>query len=165
MKAREMMKMRLPTQAQQTSPTLPTMSRRTNTENGALPPLPSITKEHSAARSLPAPPTLTTPRTLTATPPAQTGTTMTRPTIISSSKPVYPRVARESGWEGTVIVRTLIDTDGIPSQVTIHKSCGQPTLDQAAQDAVKSWIFQPAKDGNIPIAKWVDIPINFDLNS
>jgi len=165
MKAREMMKMRLPTQAQQTSPTLPAMSRRAKAENRAFPPLPTVTKEHSAERSLPAPPTLTTPRTLTARPPAHTGTTMTRPTIMSSSKPAYPRVARESGWEGTVIVRTLIDTDGIPGQVSIRKSCGHPTLDQAAQDAVKSWIFQPAKDGNIPITKWVDIPINFDLNS
>ena len=165
MKARGMMKMRVPTQAQQTSPSLPTKSSRTNSENRILPPLPMVRNDRAAARSLPAPPMLARPRTLTATPPAHTGTTMTRPTILSSSKPVYPRVARESGWEGTVIIRTLIDTDGIPSQVSIRKSCGHPTLDQAAQYAVKSWIFQPAKDGNIPIAKWVDIPINFDLNS
>jgi TonB family protein len=38
-------------------------------------------------------------------------------------------------------------------------------LDLAAQEAIKSWKFQPAKDGNIPIPKWVDIPIKFDLNS
>ena len=165
MKARAMMKMREQTQGQQTAPSLPTMNRRTKPENRSLPPLPMVTKKHSAARSLPAPPTLTASRTLTATPPAHTEMTMTRPTIMSSSKPVYPRVARESGWEGTVIIRTLIDTNGIPSQVSIRKSCGHPTLDQAAHDAVKSWIFKPAKDGNIPIAKWVDIPINFDLNS
>ena len=85
--------------------------------------------------------------------------------IISSSKPIYPRVARESGWEGTVIVRTFINTNGVPGQVKIRKTCGHPTLDQAAQEAVKNWKFQPAKDGNIPIAKWVDIPIKFNLHS
>jgi periplasmic protein TonB len=85
--------------------------------------------------------------------------------IVSSSKPLYPRVARQSGWEGTVIVRTLITTDGIPSQVEIRKSCGHEALDLAAQEAIKTWKFQPAKDGNIPVAKWVDIPIKFDLNS
>jgi protein TonB len=53
----------------------------------------------------------------------------------------------------------------MPNQVNIHKSCGYPTLDQAAQDAVKRWAFRPAKDGNIPITKWVDIPIKFDLTS
>src|SRR5690606_34378435 len=102
---------------------------------------------------------------LKATPPASAGSSTTSPAIVSSSKPLYPRVARESGWEGTVIVRTLITIDGIPSQVEIRKSCGHESLDHAAQEAIKSWKFEPAKDGNIPIAKWVDIPIKFDLNS
>lgn len=165
LKAREMMKMRVPSQTQRTSPFLPTVNTQTDPAKRSLPPMPKVRKERSASRPLPAPPTSTTPRTLTATPPSQTGSTMTRPTIISSSRPIYPRVARESGWEGTVIVRTLIDTNGVPSQVKIRKSCGHPTLDQAAQDAVKFWTFQPAKDGNIPITKWVDIPIKFELNS
>ena len=165
MTARDMMKMRVPAQTQQASPSLPTRNTRQDAAIRAMPPIPTVRKERLTARSLPAPPALTTPRTLTATPPAHPGSTMTRPTIISSSKPVYPRVARESGWEGTVIVRTLIDTNGVPSQVKIRKSCGYPTLDQAAQVAVESWTFQPAKDGNIPITKWVDIPIKFDLNS
>lgn len=93
------------------------------------------------------------------------GSVTTKPKIVASSKPLYPRVARESGWEGTVIVRTLITADGAPSQVEIRKSCGHETLDLAAQEAIKNWKFQPAKDGNIPIAKWVDIPVKFDLNS
>jgi len=165
MKARGMMKMRVPRHAQTTSPSLPPVRRRQDSINGVMPPLSAVRKERSTTPSLPAPPTLPRPQTLTATPPAQTGSTITSPAIISSSRPVYPRVARESGWEGTVIVRTLIDTNGVPSQVTIRKSCGHPTLDEAAQDAVKSWTFHPAKDGNIPITKWVDIPIKFDLNS
>jgi protein TonB len=165
MTARDMMKMRVPAQTQQASPSLPTRQTRQDAANRAMPPIPTVRKERSTARSLPASPTLAKPQTLTATPPALTGSTSTRPTIISSSRPVYPRVARESGWEGTVIVRTLINTNGLPNQVKIRKSCGHPTLDQAAQEAVKSWTFQPAKDGNIPITKWVDIPIKFDLNS
>jgi protein TonB len=165
MTARDMMKMRVPAQTQQASPSLPTRHTRQDAANRAMPPVRIVRKGRSTARSLPAPPTLAKPPTLTATPPALTGSTSTRPTIISSSRPVYPRVARESGWEGTVIVRTLIDTNGLPNQVKIRKSCGHPTLDQAAQEAVKSWTFQPAKDGNIPITKWVDIPIKFDLNS
>ena len=165
MTARDMMKMRVPAQTQQASPSLPTRHTRQDVANRALPPIPIVRKGRSTAPSLPAPPTLAKLQTLTATSPALTGSTSTRPTIISSSRPVYPRVARESGWEGTVIVRTLIDTNGVPNQVKIRKTSGHPTLDQAAQEAVKSWTFQPAKDGNIPITKWVDIPIKFDLNS
>ena len=165
MTARDMMKMRVPAQTQQASPSLPTRHVRQDGANRVMPPIPIVRKERSTAHSLPALPTLAKPQALTATPPALTESTSTRPTIISSSRPVYPRVARESGWEGTVIVRTLINTNGLPNQVKIRKSCGHPTLDQAAQEAVKSWTFQPAKDGNIPITKWVDIPIKFDLNS
>ena len=165
MTVRGMMKMRVPAQTQPASPSFPTRQTRQGAASRAMPPTPIARKEHSTARSLPAPPTLAKPQTLTATPPVVTGSTSTRPTIITSFRPVYPRVARESGWEGTVIVRTLIDTNGVPNEVKVRKSSGHPTLDQSAKEAVKSWTFQPAKDGNIPIRKWVDIPIKFDLSS
>jgi len=165
LKAREMMKMQMPSRVQPTSPTLPpAFQRRQNSVKNIMPQI-SPRRERPTTSSLPAPQTVAKPQTLTATPPDQTGSTVTRPTIMSSAKPVYPRVAREAGWEGTVIVRTLIDTKGLPTQISIRQSCGHPTLDLAAQDAVKSWTFHPAKDGNIPITKWVDIPIKFDLNS
>ncbi len=165
MKARNMMKMRMPTEARQAASALPSMKTRSNPANPVMSPLSTFRKKRSTTQALPAPATLATPKTLTATVPTQTASTLTRPNVLSSSKPIYPRIARESGWEGTVIVRTLINPTGTPSQLTIRKSCGHPTLDQAAQDAVQRWTFQPAKDGNIPIAKWVDIPIKFDLNS
>ena len=165
MKVKSLMKMREPSPSQHSSPSLPTVHTRTHADIPALPPMPMLRKTPNETHSLPAPPMAAASRTITASPPVQTGLTRTRPTIISSSRPIYPRVARESGWEGTVIVRTLIDTNGMPSEVKIRKSCGHPTLDEAAQDAVKSWTFHPAKDGNIPITKWVDIPIKFDLNS
>ncbi len=165
MKARNLMKMRVPTQTQQMAPSLPTVSLRKNSAQHIFAPTPTAREKRTTAPSLPSLPIFTTPKTLTIPSSVQAGPAITRPTILSSSKPVYPRVARESGWEGTVIVRTLIGTDGVPNQVKIQKSCGHSTLDQAAQDAVLTWTFQPAKDGNIPIAKWVDIPIKFDLKS
>ncbi len=151
--------------AQQTYPSLPTVNSRSRSNMPAMPTMPLQRKSVNESQSLPAPPLATTSRTLTATPPVHSGPTVTRPKIITSARPVYPRVARESGWEGTVIVRTLITTNGIPSELKIRQSCGHPTLDEAALNAVKSWTFRPAKNGNIPITKWVDIPIKFDLNS
>ena len=167
LQSRKMMKMRVPTQTQRATPSLPRNTTRIYAQNHATPPLPTIRNKRVVANSLPAPPLppLPTRQAIKAALPTATGTKVTRPTIITSSRPTYPRVARESGWEGTVIVRTLVDTNGRPSQVTIRKSCGYPTLDQAAKDAVHRWKFTPAKDGNIPITKWVDIPIKFDLHS
>ncbi len=165
MKARNMMKMRVPTQARQPASALPNTKTRQNLANPVRSPMSTVRKKRSTTRALPAPAIFAAPKTLTAAAPPHSASTITRPNVISSSKPIYPRIARESGWEGTVIVRTLIDTTGKPSQLKIRKSCGHPTLDQAAQVAVQRWTFQPAKDGNIPISKWVDIPIKFDLNS
>lgn len=90
-------------------------------------------------------------------------TTTTSPSLVSSSKPVYPLVARDKGWEGISVIRVLIDTEGHPTEIHIHTSSGFPALDQSAMEAVKSWTFTPAKDGNIPFAKWVNIPIKFSL--
>ena len=79
--------------------------------------------------------------------------------------PVYPRIARESGWEGTVLVRVVVQPDGSPDSIKIRKSSGYPVLDHAAIDAIKKWRFLPAKDGNFSIRSVVEIPINFDLKT
>ncbi len=74
--------------------------------------------------------------------------------------PVYPRIARESGWEGTVLIRVAVQPDGRPDSIKIRKSSGHPVLDHAAIDAIKKWRFLPAKDGNIPIRPNNHFPIS-----
>jgi protein TonB len=161
--SREMMKMAVPHQPEQTSTLSPAIPQRESSPTTIPPQVKS--SEPAIPPSLP--PLVSSARlqALKALPPGSAESSISSPRIVSSSKPLYPRVARESGWEGTVIIRTLITPDGIPSRVEIRKSCGYESLDLAAQEAIKTWKFLPAKDGNIPIAKWVDIPVKFDLNS
>lgn len=160
--SRQMMKMSVPHRPDQRPPLTP--ATPTREQPPARVPLNLNSQQPLAQYTLPPPQSSTAFPAFKAPTPISSGSSTSRPMIVSSSKPLYPRVARESGWEGTVIVRTLITTDGVPSQVEIRKSCGHEALDLAAQEAIKTWKFQPAKDGNIPIAKWVDIPIKFDLN-
>ncbi len=137
---------KIPSNTSTNSPIFPSLKTQRPTHNPTtLPPLPG-------------------PSTLTARPPGPTGGSFSRPTILSSPKPRYPRVARESGWEGTVVLRMLIGKSGTPDQIRIRKSSGYPILDRSAQETAQRWKFMPAKDGNIPVAKWVDIPIKFDLD-
>lgn len=161
-KSRQMMKMAIPHRPEQRPPLSPATPQRE--QPIARIPLNLNNQQSRAQQKLP-PPSPMAPSAFKAPRPIAAGSSTSKPKIMSSSKPLYPRVARESGWEGTVIVRTLITPDGVPSRVEIRKSCGHEVLDLAAQEAIKTWKFQPAKDGNIPIAKWVDIPIKFDLNS
>ncbi len=62
-----------------------------------------------------------------------------------------------------MILRVLVQTNGLPGEVKVRKSSGHSILDTAATEAVRKWRFKPEQDGNIPIEKYVDIPLKFDL--
>ena len=80
-----------------------------------------------------------------------------------STLPVYPRIAREQKWEGTVFLRVVIQPDGSQENLTVRKSSGYDILDKAAIEAVSAWRFIAARDGNIPIKSMVEIPVRFRL--
>ncbi|MDT7043912.1 energy transducer TonB [Candidatus Nitronereus thalassa] len=81
-----------------------------------------------------------------------------------AERPPYPQFAREQGWEGTVILRIRVNQQGLVDSVQTQKSSGFPILDVSALQSVKSWRFEPAKDGEFLLAATVDLPIRFDLD-
>jgi TonB family protein len=86
-----------------------------------------------------------------------------RPT--KAEHPPYPQFARAQGWEGTVVLRIKINQSGAVDSVRTRKSSGFPILDESAIHSVKTWRFEPAKDGEFPIPVTVDLPIRFDLDA
>jgi len=81
-----------------------------------------------------------------------------------AERPPYPRIARKKGWEGTVVLRIQINRGGSVEAITTRKSSGFPILDDSALQSVKTWTFDPAKDGEFAIPATVDLPIRFDLD-
>ena len=81
-----------------------------------------------------------------------------------AERPPYPHFAREQGWEGTVVLRIRVNQQGSVESVKTRKSSGFPILDDSAIQSVKTWRFEPAKDGEFPLAATVDLPIRFDLD-
>lgn len=77
--------------------------------------------------------------------------------------PVYPPRCLRMGIEGLVKVRVLVGEDGRPQEITLAKSSGESSLDEAAMDAVKDWIFKPAQRNGLPIRAWATVPIEFKL--
>ncbi len=55
-------------------------------------------------------------------------------------QPVYPKLAREKGIQGTVRLHTIIGKDGSIEQIEVIS--GQPLLVQAALDAVRQWKYR-----------------------
>ena len=79
------------------------------------------------------------------------------------AKPKYPSHARKMGWEGTTLLRVLVNHKGKTKFIEISRSSGFATLDKAAMKAVKRWRFHPARSGTESIERWIKIPIVFDL--
>lgn len=83
--------------------------------------------------------------------------------LIKSERPQYPQVARREGWEGTVVLRITVGAGGDVEHVKTQTSSGFPALDESAARSVKTWRFDPARDGEFRIATVVDLPITFNL--
>lgn len=84
--------------------------------------------------------------------------------VLRSVHPMYPRIAKKSGWEGTVLVRVTVEANGRASKIVVSRSSGHKVLDAAAMRAIRKWVFRPARDGNIPIRSVAVIPLKFSLS-
>lgn len=78
--------------------------------------------------------------------------------------PAYPRDALIAGAEGTVTLRVLVGEDGSPLEVSIERSSGNRSLDNAArQQVLRKWKFQPATDNGRAVQAYGLIPVDFKL--
>jgi len=84
---------------------------------------------------------------------------------LQNPAPQYPPLARRMREQGKVILRVLVDADGLAERVELRTSSGSARLDQSAQDTVKRWKFVPARQGERNVAAWVLVPITFTLEN
>jgi len=83
----------------------------------------------------------------------------------SNPKPKYPRIAANRGWQGTVLLLVRVSVEGDSKEISIQRSSGHESLDEAAIEAVERWKFIPAKRGDTPVSSLVVVPISFILNN
>ena len=79
-------------------------------------------------------------------------------------KPRYPESARRAGAQGVTTLRVRVLENGRVSDVIVEQSAGFRDLDTAAMDAVKKWLFEPARRGKEAVAVWVMLPVKFELH-
>jgi protein TonB len=87
-----------------------------------------------------------------------------RVAYVDNPKPDYPAAARETGAQGTVLLRVLVDRKGLAAKIDLQRRSGFTDLDRAALEKVKLWRFRPARRGDRLIEDWVTIPIVFRLD-
>ena len=79
-------------------------------------------------------------------------------------RPVYPESARRAGIQGTTLLRIHIEADGRVSEVSVQRSAGHQSLDEAAAEAVRRWRFDPALDSAGPVSMWAVVPVEFRIS-
>lgn len=82
---------------------------------------------------------------------------------LESGPEYYPTAALKMKQKGNCVVRTLIDENGASVNVSITKSTGFATLDQACALAIKHAQFVPAKKDGVPIQATMDILLDWKL--
>jgi protein TonB len=82
---------------------------------------------------------------------------------LHNPKPEYPRLSKQRGEQGKVVVNVFIGADGSAQKAEIKSSSGFERLDQAALATVKAWRYAPGKRGGVAEAMWFAVPLNFVL--
>jgi TonB family protein len=90
------------------------------------------------------------------------GEDVTVPVVIEKVEPVYTEVARKNKQQGRVVLRAVINEEGVIEDVEVIE--GQPYgLTEQAVEAVKQWRFKPAVLKGEPVPVFYLLTINFRL--
>src|SRR5450759_1112814 len=87
---------------------------------------------------------------------------VTAPSLLSKIEPEYSEEARATKLQGTVLVKVVVDTDGLAKDIQVLKSQGMG-LDEQAVIATTQWKFKPGMKDGVPVPVLAQIEINFRL--
>lgn len=119
-----------------------------------------------AAIQAPPPPPPAPPEPIAAkAPPATVIPPQFNADYLNNPKPAYPAPSIRLREEGTVMMRVLVDEQGLPARVELRSSSGFERLDKVALETVRRWKFVPARSGSQAVSGWVLIPLSFSLRS
>ena len=74
--------------------------------------------------------------------------------------PGYPKEARHTGVEGTVVLRMVVGVAGIPRHIVVAQPLGHG-LDEEAVKTVQRWRFEPAKLRHKPVPVQINVQVHF----
>ena len=81
--------------------------------------------------------------------------------ILQKTLPTYPSIAKAAGVQGTVVLAATISKNGTIENLRVVS--GQPLLQQAALDAVKTWRYKPYLLDGQPVEVETSINVVFTM--
>jgi TonB family protein len=88
------------------------------------------------------------------------GPGVTPPKSVKKTFPKYPESAKKLRLQGTVGLSLLITETGKVAEVKVTRSA-HSILDTAAMEAVKTWIYDPARKNGVVVKVWLPVSISF----
>ena len=85
-----------------------------------------------------------------------------KPELIKFVNPVYPEMARRAGLQGQVHVAFIVTREGRVTEPRVLK--GPEIFRAAALEAVRQFLFEPARQNDRGVAVRMTIPIRFSLH-
>lgn len=83
---------------------------------------------------------------------------------LRGNPPAYPRRELAREVEGEVVLRVLVDAQGMPQQIDVVGGTRNRNFESAAIRAIKRWRFQPHTVDGVPQAAWARVPVVFTLD-
>ncbi len=90
------------------------------------------------------------------------GGEVTAPVPVYKPEPPYSEEARRAKYQGTVVLRIVVDASGQVTDVYVIRPLGMG-LDEKAIEAVRTWKFKPALRKGVPVPVRVVVEVSFRL--
>ncbi|GGP37297.1 hypothetical protein GCM10009409_00170 [Shewanella saliphila] len=86
------------------------------------------------------------------------------PELLKYIQPQMPIAGRKYKDGGKVLLRLIVEANGLVSQVNVVESNPAKVFDDSAIQAARKWRFKPAILSGEAVKVFVDVPINFKVN-
>ena len=126
-------------------------------------PVPTPATPTTTAAAAPAPPAAPVPSAPAPAPPQPRMLPAGNVTYLVPPPIELPLASRRLGEQGVVLLRVLVDIDGLPRQVSVQRSSGFVRLDEQALSAMKRARFKPQTDNGAPIEWIVVAPLQYEI--
>jgi TonB family protein len=94
--------------------------------------------------------------------PYRVGGGVTPPVPIYRVEPQFSELGRDAGFQGTVLIKVVVDAEGQVQDPRVIKAVGLG-LDETAMAAVQQWKFKPGTKDGQPVPVFAQIEVSFRL--
>jgi protein TonB len=90
------------------------------------------------------------------------GAVSSAPVLIHKVEPEFSEEARKARFNGVVLLRVIIDAQGVPTNIEVVRAPGLG-LGERAVGAVSQWRFRPGRKEGKAVPVWATVEVNFSL--